>query len=31
MVKTVVLLDDYQMNQRIEGKKPHSIQLCTFR
>jgi integrase/recombinase XerD len=31
MVKIVELLDDYQLNQRIEGKKPHYIQLCTFR
>jgi len=31
MVKIVELLNDYQLNQRIEGKKPHYIQLCTFR
>jgi len=31
MVKIVELLDDYQLNERIEGKKPHYIQLCTIR
>ena len=31
MVKILELLDDYQLNQRIEGKKPHYIQLCTIR
>lgn len=30
MVKIVEVLDDYQLNQRIEGKKVHYIQLCTF-
>jgi hypothetical protein len=31
MVKIVEVLDDLQLNQKIEGKKPHYIQLCTFR
>lgn len=31
MVKIIELLDDYHLNQRIEGRKPHYIQLCTTR
>jgi len=31
MVKIVELLDDFQLTQKIEGKKPHYIQLCTIR
>ena len=31
MVKIVELLDDLQLNQKIEGKKLHYIQLCSNR
>jgi integrase/recombinase XerD len=31
MIKIIELLDDYHLNQRIGGKKPHYIQLCTTR
>ncbi|MGB5947095.1 hypothetical protein [Paenisporosarcina sp.] len=31
MVKIVELLDDFQLTRKIEGKKPHYIQLCTIR
>lgn len=31
MVKLIELIDDFQLNQRIEGKKHFYISLCTTR